>query len=128
MNSAVVKSTLYIEALTQSSLIPWYHYVPLSIRYTELYPLLGYFFSSRSVDETITKDDRRAALGLKDALKRSRRSVDHDDELKAIAEQGAEWARTCSSEESAVVYLYLLLLEWGRVSSPGRDNNLGVVE
>lgn len=50
-------------------------------------------------------------------------SLAHDQELRAIATNGQEWAEECGGEESAIIYLYLLVLEWARVSSVDRDTN-----
>ena len=68
--SATIKATVFHEAYTDW-LIPWYHYIPLSYDFSELFSITTYFFG---LDES-----------GKDA---------HDDELRAIAERSKEWTDT----------------------------------
>ncbi|ORY68078.1 hypothetical protein BCR35DRAFT_269931, partial [Leucosporidium creatinivorum] len=88
---AVFKAHSFKEAV-EHSLIPWYHYIPVSVRLTELPSLLGFFFGA----------------------------VDHLEELRAVAEQGQEWARKCARKEDHMLYAYLLVLEWGRILQEDR--------
>lgn len=103
--SAVLKARMFVEVFDEG-LIPWFHYVPLSYRMGELYSILGYFFGVRGVDGA-------AKAGIKGARK-------HDDELKTIGKNGAEWAWKCARREDAISYSYLLALEWGRLTSDKR--------
>lgn len=110
--SAVFKSKLFIETFDES-LIPWFHYVPVSIRLTEIYNLLGYFFSVRNViREIISSGGTKLSLTqLKGAID----GVPHEEELKRIAEQGTDWAKDCARKEDMTSYMHLLTLEWSRL-------------
>ncbi|KPV71643.1 glycosyltransferase family 90 protein [Rhodotorula graminis WP1] len=92
--SAVVKSRLFTEAL-DDTLIPWYHYVPLSVRYTELYHVLAYFFGLAAVPAALYK----------------------------VAERGRTWATECARRDDALVYVYLLVLEWARLCADDRESD-----
>ena len=112
--SAVFKSRLYIEA-NEGTLVPWYHYVPVSIRLTEVYSLLTYFFGARSVVHAVVDavvSPRTLALAMK--------GVAHEAELKDIADRGAEWARTCGRREDQLSYAHLLVIEWARLLADDR--------
>ena len=103
--SAVLKARMFIEVFDEA-LIPWFHYVPLSYRLGELYSILGYFFGVRGV------------AGAKEAGVRGAKA--HDDELRKVGRQGADWAWKCARREDAISYSYLLALEWGRLTSDKR--------
>lgn len=105
--SAVFKATLFREAVTPT-LVPWYHYVPVSIRLVELPSLVSFFLGVQgavraSVAEGLDVEDR-----VLDA-------VAHDEELRIIGERGREWAETCGRREEHMLYAYLLALEWSRL-------------
>lgn len=115
--SAVFKSRLYLEAL-DDGLVPWYHYVPVSVRLDELYSLLGYFFSARSVVAAVVETGEK--VGRRE-LEKARKGVEHEEELRRIAEQGREWGTKCARREDAMSYAYLLALEWARLQSDERE-------
>lgn len=114
--SAIFKSRLYVEAI-EGALVPWYHYIPVSIRFTELYSLLGYFFGMRSVvhaalfaGEPVSRRNLATAMS----------GVAHEAQLKAVADQGAEWANKCARREDQMLYAHLLVLEWARLTADDR--------
>lgn len=120
-HSAVIKSRLFIQAL-DDTLVPWYHYVPLSVRFSELYHLLSYFFGLASVPALATAQGLSPAPSP-DALAAIRRGVAHEADLFAIAERGREWANRCARRDDALVYVYLLVLEWARLCADDRDGD-----
>ncbi|KXH67437.1 hypothetical protein CSAL01_02559 [Colletotrichum salicis] len=71
----------------------WRHYVPVDVRFHELWDLLSYF----GID---TEGKRRA---------------------EAIAEEGRAWSRKALRREDMRVYMFRLLLEWGRLVDDERD-------
>ncbi|WYZ42336.1 hypothetical protein EsH8_VI_000035 [Colletotrichum jinshuiense] len=71
----------------------WRHYVPVDVRLHELWDLLRYFGAD-------TEGKRRAA---------------------AIAEEGREWAAKALRREDMRIYMFRLLLEWGRLVDDGRE-------
>ncbi|KAK5635518.1 hypothetical protein RRF57_011230 [Xylaria bambusicola] len=77
---------------------PWKHYVPLDLRLRDLWPAVRYFGGSEE--------------GARDA--------------KDIAEAGREWARIALRKEDMQVYMFRLLLEWGRLVDDNREK-LGFV-
>ncbi|GAA5846171.1 hypothetical protein JCM9279_005846 [Rhodotorula babjevae] len=118
--SAVVKARLYTEAL-DDTLIPWYHYVPLSVRYTELYHVLAYFFGLAAVPAA-AREQGLPALAPRD-LDAVRRGVAHEEALLDVAERGRAWAAECATRDGALVYVYLLVLEWARLCADDREGD-----
>ncbi|KAK4046172.1 hypothetical protein OIV83_006281 [Microbotryomycetes sp. JL201] len=106
--TAVFKAGLFREAMSHS-LVPWYHYVPVSVRLTELPSLLGYFFGVDSVQSFIR------ASGKGQITSKLGRARPHDDQLKLIGERGRRWASECGRREDMMLYTYLLALEWARI-------------
>ncbi|OLN90319.1 Beta-1,2-xylosyltransferase 1-like protein 3 [Colletotrichum chlorophyti] len=71
----------------------WRHYVPVDVRLREVKGLLGYFGTHR--------DGTRRAEG--------------------IAGEGRAWAARALRREDMEVYMFRLLLEWGRLVDDGRE-------
>jgi hypothetical protein len=98
-------ATIFREWYTER-ILPWVHFVPIDIRFQALHSSLAYF------------------TGLKDRGKLNGREVDmpggHDD-AKWIASQGKSWAKKALRKEDMEIYLFRLLLEWGRVIDDDRD-------
>ncbi|KAM0790400.1 hypothetical protein ACM66B_003282 [Microbotryomycetes sp. NB124-2] len=106
--TTVFKAGLFKEAMS-FSLVPWYHYVPVSVRLTELPSLLGYFFGVESVKSYVQATGKGGRLGK---LGRAR---PHDEQLRLIGERGRQWANECARREDMMLYTYLLALEWARI-------------
>ena len=88
-------------------LMPWVHFVPIDIRYHAIHSTLAYF------------------VGLKDRGAVNGRTHDTDGRLedaKWIAEQGKQWAKKAIRREDMEIYLFRLLLEWGRLIDDKRDD------
>ncbi|VBB71571.1 Putative Glycosyltransferase Family 90 [Podospora comata] len=90
-------STIFKEWYTDR-ILPWVHFVPVDIRFHGLHSTLAYF------------------TGIQGQTK-EHGSTDG----KWIAEQGAKWAARALRREDRQVYLFRLLLEWGRLVDDGRD-------
>ena len=89
-------------------LIPWVHFVPVDLRFHALHSTLAYFVG-------IPKQDGRKLNG---------REVDmtgRQEDGKWIADEGKSWAAKALRREDMEVYLFRLLLEWGRVTDDKRD-------
>ncbi|GKT74775.1 glycosyltransferase family 90 protein [Colletotrichum tofieldiae] len=88
-------------------LIPWLHFVPIDTRFQALHSTVAYF------------------VGLKGRGKVNGREVEFEarwEDAEWIATQGARWAGQALRREDMEVYLFRLLLEWGRVVSDDRDS------
>ncbi|KAF3397923.1 Beta-1,2-xylosyltransferase 1 [Penicillium rolfsii] len=104
-----LKATLFRE-WHDSRLFAWRHFVPLDNRYGDLYSLMTYFIGlNPSAPEHPT-------LRLEPSVPR------HDFEAEVIASQSREWAHLTLRDEDLEIYLYLLLLEYGRIVDVNRDN------
>lgn len=114
--SSVWKSRLYREAV-EEGLVAWYHYVPVSVRFTEVHELLGYFFGVKGVKRRLVAEGE-GELG-DDGMGEA--SEGHDEQLRTIAERGSRWARRCGKKEDHESYAWLLALEWARILSDERD-------
>ncbi|CAI7644905.1 unnamed protein product [Penicillium crustosum] len=105
-----IKATIFRE-WHDSRLFPWRHFVPMDNRYDDLYGLMTYF------------------LGLEpqaspaDAFSVSEPYIQkHDFEAEVIASRSREWAQHALRSEDLDIYLYLLLLEYGRIIDDNRDS------
>lgn len=99
-------STIFREWFTER-LMPWTHFVPVDPRYHGLHSTLAYFVGLKG----------RGKLAGRDQVMEG--SV---QDARWIAEQGRKWAETAVRREDMEVYLFRLLLEWGRVISDDRDD------
>lgn len=88
--SVVFKQTIFQE-WHDERLIPWVHYVPVSLDMEELPELMRYLALTK-------RGDARA---------------------KAIADEGRDWAKKALRKEDASVYMYRLFLELGRLLEIG---------
>ncbi|KAI1358587.1 hypothetical protein F5Y08DRAFT_321544 [Xylaria arbuscula] len=74
---------------------PWKHYVPLDLRLKDFWPAVEYFGGGRP---------------------------DGAADAKEIAVAGQEWAKRALRKEDMQVYMFRLLLEWGRLVDDEREN------
>ncbi|KAH0536727.1 hypothetical protein FGG08_006435 [Glutinoglossum americanum] len=88
----VLKLTLFRE-WHDERLFPWVHYVPISVDMQELPETMRYL--------ALTLQGQKTS--------------------KQIGESGAEWMKLALRNADAQVFLYRLLLEYGRVTSDARD-------
>ncbi|KHJ30343.1 putative capsule-associated protein cap1 [Erysiphe necator] len=103
--SLPIKSTIFRE-WHDSRLFAWKHFVPLDNLYDDLYSILTYFIG----------------LGSPISAKRGVPYVQrHNFEGRKIGLQGREWAAKVLRQEDIEVYLFRLLLEYGRLIDDNRD-------
>ncbi|KAI1800480.1 glycosyltransferase family 90 protein [Daldinia bambusicola] len=105
-NSVPVLSTIFREWYTER-LLPWVHFVPVDLRYHGLHSTLAYFIGLKN---------RGPING------RSRLTQGRLEDARWIAEEGRKWADKAIRREDMEVYMFRLLLEWGRVINEDRDN------
>lgn len=88
----------------------WRHFVPVDIRLMELPSLLAYFsgWENRKMASN--------SQGVVEVLEQP-----HEAEAKRIAEAGREWASKVLRKEDMEIYMFRLLLEWGRLTDDRRD-------
>jgi hypothetical protein len=87
-------------------LVAWRHFVPVDARLHDVWHLIAYFGGTE-------KDRNGEANG-------------HDREGEKIAEEGRAWAAQVLRKEDMEVYMFRLLLEWGRIVDDRREE-LGFV-
>lgn len=112
-------STIFTEWFTER-IHPWVHFVPIDVRYTDLHSTLTYFTGLRS-EEAREEGNVEVTLEGKDAVVEGAVG-----DARWIASQGRTWAGTALRREDMEVYLFRLLLEWGRVMDDEREG-LGFV-
>ncbi|KAJ5284449.1 hypothetical protein N7505_002429 [Penicillium chrysogenum] len=105
-----IKATIFRE-WHDSRLFPWRHFVPMDNRYDDLYGLMTYFLGLEP--QTPPED----AFSVSEPYIRK-----HDFEAEVIASQSREWAQHALRNEDLDIYLYLLLLEYGRIIDDNRDS------
>lgn len=97
------KTTLFRE-WWENRLTPWVHFVPLDLRGHGLWATLAYF---AGFEGTVGEGNVRWPP--------------RDLQAKAIAEDGASWARKVLRKEDMEIYMFRLLLEWGRLTDDRRS-------
>ncbi|KAG9565867.1 glycosyltransferase family 90 protein, partial [Aureobasidium melanogenum] len=93
-------------------LTPWLHFVPLDLRGHGFWATLVYF------------------MGLEGKVQGKQVMLPaHDKQGQYIAEAGREWSNKVLRKEDMEIYMFRLLLEWGRITDDKRDElGLGVEE
>jgi hypothetical protein len=104
-----IKATIFRE-WHDSRLFAWRHFVPMDNRYDDLYSLMTYFIG---LNPQASPED---AFSIREPYIQS-----HDFEAEVIAAQSREWAHHALRNEDLDIYLYLLLLEYGRIIDDNRD-------
>ncbi|THX20996.1 hypothetical protein D6D17_00315 [Aureobasidium pullulans] len=85
-------------------LTPWLHFVPLDLRGHGFWATLVYF------------------MGLEGKVQGKHIMLPgHDKHGKYIAEAGREWANKVLRKEDMEIYMFRLLLEYGRITDDNRD-------
>jgi hypothetical protein len=118
-SSAPVLATIFTTWSTDR-LAPWVHFIPLDLRFHGFHSTAAYFLGMRGQDATrqemIEPHDMGSSIG------KNPRVVGDAEDGEWIAGQGKAWAARALREQDKSVYLFRLLLEWGRVTSDGRDS------
>lgn len=100
-HSLVFKSAVFRE-WWDSRVTAWRHFVPVDVRFQGLLSTLAYFTGTQSAGE----------WGAMEA---------HLEEGESIAEAGRDWAAKVLRKEDMEIYMFRLLLEWGRLTDDRRD-------
>lgn len=86
-----IKGTIFHEWHDHRS-IPWYHFLPLSSDFDNVWEMLDYFIYR------------------------------YPSKAKAIGRQGHDWAEKVMRKEDMLLYLFRLLLEYAPVTNIHRDS------
>ena len=81
----------------------------MDVRLHGLLSTLAYFTGTKGQKGSKTL---RGRVGMEGRVKQG----------EAIAEAGREWAGKVARKEDMEIYLFRLLLEWGRITDDGRDD------
>jgi hypothetical protein len=85
-------------------LTPWLHFVPLDLRGHGFWATLVYF------------------MGFEGKVQGKQVMMPaHDKQGMYIAEAGREWANKVLRKEDMEIYMFRLLLEWGRITDDQRE-------
>ncbi|KFY05049.1 hypothetical protein O988_00307 [Pseudogymnoascus sp. VKM F-3808] len=102
-SSVAVRAGIF-KSWYETRLTPWIHYIPLDMRWQGLHSTMAYF------------------MGISGMVKGQQVAMDAEvKDGKWIAEQGRARAESVVREADAEVYLFRLLLEWGRIVDDYRD-------
>ncbi|KAJ5358968.1 Lipopolysaccharide-modifying protein [Penicillium cataractarum] len=104
-----LKATIFRE-WHDSRLFAWRHFVPMDNRYGDLYSLMTYFIGLEPPASETSHPSHEPSVPR------------HDLEAEVIASQSREWAHLVLRDADLEIYLYLLLLEYGRIVDDNRDN------
>ncbi|SJL16212.1 uncharacterized protein ARMOST_19731 [Armillaria ostoyae] len=94
-HALIFKSTIYPEWFTDR-LMPWVHYIPIQVDYSDLWDALVFFRGDLKGDNN------------------------HEDLARKIASAGRDWSRTFWRKEDMTAYNYRVFLEYARIMSPDR--------
>ncbi|KAF3036520.1 hypothetical protein E8E11_005625 [Didymella keratinophila] len=100
-NSVVLKASIFREWYSDR-LVAWKHFVPVDLRLHDLFSILAYF----------------GGYGVEERNKRMMEG--RVKEAEAIARQGKVWTEKVLRKEDMEVYMFRLLLEWGRLTDDRR--------
>lgn len=108
-----LKATIFRE-WHDSRLFAWRHFVPVDNRYDDLYALLTYFigYGDPSTEHTVEGKEPNPGVYI----------ARHDRDAQKLAAQGREWASKVLRREDIEVYMFRLLLEYGRLIDDNRDH------
>ncbi|KAI1827789.1 hypothetical protein F4861DRAFT_491211 [Xylaria intraflava] len=105
-NSVPVLASIFQQWFTER-LMPWVHFIPVDLRYHALHSTMSYFIGL----------DGHGTLNGREQITPGR-----TEDAKWIASQGRKWAEKALRKEDMEVYMFRLLLEWGRVIDDNRDD------
>lgn len=107
-----LKATIFRE-WHDSRLFAWRHFVPVDNRYDDLYALLTYFigYGRPNMEHALETGDANPQVYI----------PPHTKEAQTLAKQGREWANKSLRREDIEVYMFRLLLEYGRLIDDNRD-------
>lgn len=100
-NSVALKTGVFREWY-DGRLVAWKHFVPVDLRLHDLFSILAYF----------------GGYGVEERNKRMMEG--RSKEAEAIARQGKVWTEKVLRKEDMEVYMFRLLLEWGRLTDDKR--------
>ncbi|KAI4201851.1 MAG: hypothetical protein LQ346_002055 [Caloplaca aetnensis] len=104
-----VKATIFRE-WHDSRLFAWRHFVPMDNRYDDVYTILTYFLGVGTPPDQLAAGPHEGAYVMR-----------HDAEGKRLANQGREWAKKVLRRDDIEIYMFRLLLEYGRIIDDNRD-------
>ncbi|EXJ78882.1 hypothetical protein A1O1_09284 [Capronia coronata CBS 617.96] len=106
------KATIFRE-WHDSRLLAWRHFVPVDNRYDDLYALLTYFigYGDSKQDNVMDGEELNPQVYI----------APHEREAQKLARQGREWANKVLRRDDIEVYMFRLLLEYGRIIDDRRD-------
>ncbi|KAH9811292.1 family 90 glycosyltransferase [Melampsora americana] len=106
-NTAVMKNTIYREYYTDW-LMPWVHYIPLSLESDELYDIWSYFLGSDSILTKLVNKGKDPIVeeASKPLLSLGIEVFNRDDQLKEIAQAGSKWSKSIGREVDWEIYCY----------------------
>ncbi|PSR79127.1 hypothetical protein BD289DRAFT_442901 [Coniella lustricola] len=127
-NSAVYRATIF-RTWYDERVFPWTHYVPLDVSLRGVWGVLD-FVRGWAVGPASDASDASEASEAREELKPftsgpHNHHHHHQHHLtrldESIAHQGSDWARRALRREDMQVYMFRLLLEWGRLVNDHRD-------
>ncbi|KAK0731374.1 glycosyltransferase family 90 protein [Lasiosphaeris hirsuta] len=106
--SAPFQASIFKEWYSER-LMAWIHFVPVDLRFHALHSTLAYFTGFNNNNQKDMVNGRKVKMAPR------------LEEGRWIAEQGRRWANTAIRREDMEIYLFRLLLEWGRVVDNRRE-------
>ena len=104
----------------EGRLTAWKHFVPLDIRFQGFYSTLAYFAGTKPVHGG-NAGEGNAKISDSKGGKFWKGMMERQSEAETIAEEGREWAGKVLRKEDMRIWMFRLLLEWGRLTDDRRD-------
>ncbi|KAL1956889.1 hypothetical protein VTO42DRAFT_6737 [Malbranchea cinnamomea] len=142
--SVPLRTALFRQWL-DSRITPWLHFVPQDLRLHDVLSTLAYFAGAESTTTDTTtatlpqwssssSSSKGAGAGAGASASASASATEintptirkvlmapHHKEGRLIAEEGRRWAQATLRKEDMEIYMFRLLLEWGRLTDDRRD-------
>lgn len=117
-DSVPLKATVYDEFFSDW-IQPWYHFIPLSPSYQEVYNIYMYFSGPTSA---VFKAANFTDVAIPSPHQKRTPPLEGDEHLRRIATAGKRWKKTIGRTLDMEVYVYRLCLEWARLWADDRDS------
>ncbi|KAK5992922.1 Beta-1,2-xylosyltransferase 1-like protein [Cladobotryum mycophilum] len=104
-NSVPFVSTIF-RTWSTDRLMPWLHFVPIDPRYQGLHTTLTYFTGTENKPKVNGRETSMPGT---------------TQDAEWIAQQGQKWAAKALGEKDMEIYVFRLLLEWGRLINDLRN-------
>lgn len=118
---SVVFKTAVFREWWDDRLTAWRHFVPIDIRFHGLFSTLAYFAGTGVSSSSSSSSQGKDEIGYERQTSLFPPMKPNVQAGARIAEESRQWADKVLRKEDMQVYMFRLLLEWGRLTDDRRD-------